>query len=82
MNKVSVVLYYWILVAATLLFARTFGMAQNDEAIIKILIVVTIIYVGVIMTVFSKWKKLDAARETAEPEGKNGSSKGSKKKKK
>ena len=56
MTKVSVVLYYWILVAATLLFARTAGLADNNSAIIKILIVVTIIYVGVVMMSLSLGK--------------------------
>ena len=58
MNKVSIVLYYWILVAATLLFARTFGLSDNNSAIIKILIVITILYVGVVLITYSKGKKL------------------------
>ncbi|QOX62262.1 hypothetical protein FRZ06_02260 [Anoxybacterium hadale] len=56
MTKVSVVLYYWILVAAALLFARTAGLADNNSAIIKILIVITILYVGVVMISLSLGK--------------------------
>ena len=56
MTKVSVVLYYWILVAAALLFARTAGLAENNTAIIKILIVITILYVGVVMISISLGK--------------------------
>ncbi|MDF2654659.1 MAG: hypothetical protein K0R19_1133 [Bacillota bacterium] len=56
MTKVSVVLYYWILVAAALLFARTAGLADNNTAIIKILIVLTILYVGVVMISLSLGK--------------------------
>ena len=50
MTKISIVLYYWILVAASLLFAKTAGLMDNDTAIIKILVVVTIIYAGIVMT--------------------------------
>lgn len=59
MTIISIVLYYWILVAAVLLFARTAGLADNDAAIVKILIVVTILYVGVVMIIRSKGKALD-----------------------
>jgi len=62
MTRVSVVLYYWVLVAAVLLFARTAGLADNNEAIIKILIVVTILYVGVAMISRQKGKALDEKR--------------------
>ncbi len=69
MTKVSVVLYYWILVAAVLLFARTAGLADNNEAIIKILIVVTILYVGVAMISRQKGKALDEKRAQEERQG-------------
>ena len=62
MTKVSVVLYYWILVAAVLLFAKTAGLADNNTAVIKILIVVTILYVGVAMISRSKGKALEEKR--------------------
>jgi hypothetical protein len=62
MTKVSVVLYYWILVVAVLLFARLAGLADNNEAIIKILIVVTIIYVGVAMISRTQGKALEEKR--------------------
>lgn len=62
MTKVSVVLYYWILVVATLLFAKTAGLAEDNEAIIKILVVVTILYVGVVMISRSKGKALEEKR--------------------
>jgi len=62
MTKISVVLYYWILVVAVLLFAKTAGLAENNMAIIKILIVVTILYVGVAMVSRSKGKALEEKR--------------------
>jgi len=62
MTKVSVVLYYWILVVAVLLFAKTAGLAENNTAVVKILIVVTILYVGVAMISRSKGKALDEKR--------------------
>jgi len=71
MTKVSVVLYYWILVAAVLLFARTAGLADNNEAIVKILIVVTILYVGIAMISRQKGKALDEKRAQEGPQ--NGS---------
>ena len=58
MNKVSVVLYYWIAMAAALLFAKVAGLADNDVAIIKIIVIVTILYVGIVMTIFSRAKKM------------------------
>ncbi|MBR0598780.1 hypothetical protein [Sinanaerobacter chloroacetimidivorans] len=58
MSKISVVLYYWIAVAAALLFARTAGIADNDAAIIKILIVVTIAYIGLVMIFHSRAKSV------------------------
>ncbi len=58
MTKVSVALYYWILVASVLLFARTMGLAENDAAIIKIIIVVTILYVGAVMITLNRGKKM------------------------
>lgn len=62
MTKISVVLYYWILVIAVLLFAKTAGLAENNSAVIKILIVVTILYVGVALISRSKGKALDEKR--------------------
>lgn len=56
MTKISIVLYYWILVAASLLFAKTAGLMNNDTAIIKILIVVTILYAGVVLISHSRGK--------------------------
>lgn len=82
MSKVSVVLYYWILVAAVLLFAKTFGLADNDTAIIKILVVVTIIYVGVVLTVFSKGKKLLEKQNMQKQKSNSGISNTKRKKKK
>jgi L-asparagine transporter-like permease len=67
MTKVSVVLYYWILVAAVLLFARTAGLADNNAAIVKILIVVTILYVGVVMISRQKGKDRDEKRAQERP---------------
>lgn len=64
MTKVSLVLYYWILVVATLLFAKTYGLADNNMAIIKILVVVTILYVGVAMISRSKGKALEEKKGT------------------
>lgn len=62
MTQISVVLYYWILVAATLLFTKTAGLADNNEAVIKILIVVTIVYVGVVLITRARGKALDKKR--------------------
>ena len=62
MTKISITLYYWILIIATLLFAKTAGLADNNSAIIKILIVVTILYVGVVLIVHSKGKALAEKR--------------------
>lgn len=56
MTKISIVLFYWIAVAAALLFAKTAGLADNDMAIIKILVVVSILYVGIVLAVHSKGK--------------------------
>lgn len=82
MTKVSVVLYYWIAVIATLLFSKAAGIADNDMAIIKILIVVTILYVGIVMISYSKGKSLgkNKAEQTNKPF--NSSINGKKKKKK
>ncbi len=65
MTKVSVVLYFWVLVVATLLFAKTAGLAEDNEAIIKILVVVTILYVGVVMISRSKGRALEEKRSAA-----------------
>ena len=54
MTKVSVVLYYWILIAAALLFTKAAGLMENDMAVIKIVVVVTILYAGVILMSYSK----------------------------
>ena len=62
MTKVSVVLYYWILVVATLLFAKTAGLAEDNEAIVKILVVVTILYAGVVMISRSMGKGMEEKR--------------------
>ena len=80
MTKISVALYYWVLVAATLLFARIAGLADNDMAIIKILIVVTILYVGVVMISYSKGKA-KASAEKGKPAQNAASVKNRKKKK-
>ena len=72
MNKVSVVLYYWILVAASLLSARTFGLADNNSAIIKILIVITILYVGVVLITYSKGKKMVESQGKGKQKGNSG----------
>ncbi len=80
MTKVSVVLYYWILVAATLLFVKTAGLAENNEAVIKIVVVITILYVGVVMISRSKGKALEEKRSQ---EGhRTSAAEGSKRKKK
>lgn len=81
MTKVSVVLYYWILVIAVLLFSKTAGIAENNEAMIKILIVTTILYVGVAMISRSRGKVLDEKRAAAGMSNRSGSS-GVKQKKK
>jgi len=62
MTKVSVVFYYWILVVAVLLFSKTAGLAENNAAVIKILIVVTILYIGIAMISRSKGKALEEKR--------------------
>lgn len=81
MTKVSVVLYYWILIAAVLLFARTAGLAENNEAIIKIVIVATILYIGVAMISRARGKALDEKR-AAEAAGRKESTPGVKRTKK
>lgn len=81
MTKVSVVLYYWILIAAVLLFTRTAGLAENNEAVIKIVIVATILYIGVVMISRSRGKVLEEKRG-AEGDGKNTAGSGGKRKKK
>lgn len=68
MTRVSVVLFYWILIAAVLLFAKTGGLAENDSAVIKILIVATILYIGVVLISRSKGKALEEKRAA---EGRN-----------
>ncbi len=65
MTKVSVVLYYWILIAAVLLFTRTAGLAENNEAVMKILIVTTILYVGLAMISRSRGRALEEKRASA-----------------
>lgn len=82
MTKVSVVLYYWILIAAALLFARTAGLADNDSAIIKIIIVLTILYVGVVMISLSMGKKRAETGGTSRGRAKSDSLKGQRKMKK
>jgi hypothetical protein len=82
MTKVSVVLYYWILVIAVLLFSKTAGIADNNEAIIKILIVTTILYVGVVMISRSRGRALDEKRTVAGTKNMAASSGASRKKKK
>jgi hypothetical protein len=81
MTKVSVVLYYWILVVAVLLFAKTAGLAENNEAIVKILIVTTILYVGVAMISRSRGKVLEEKRAASGTNNRAESS-GTKRKKK
>ncbi len=66
MTKVSVVLYYWILIAAVLLFTRTAGLAENNEAVIKIVIIATILYAGVVMLSRAKGKALEEKRAAQE----------------
>lgn len=69
MTKVSVVLYYWILITAVLLFTRIAGLSENNEAVIKILIVSTLLYVGVVLLSRTKGKALEgksAVKEDAE----------------
>lgn len=82
MTKVSAVLYYWILIAAVLLFAKIAGLADNNEAIIKILIVTTILYVGVVMISRSRGKALDEKRAAASGPKNAAASSGAKRKKK
>ena len=79
MTKVSVVFYYWILVVAVLLFAKTAGLAENNTTIIKILIVVTILYIGIAMISRSKGKALEEKRAK---EGQNSDVTGNRRKKK
>jgi L-asparagine transporter-like permease len=81
MTKVSVVLYYWVLVAAVMLFAKTAGLAENNEAIIKILIVTTILYVGVVMISRSRGRALDEKRAAAGTKNKAASTGSNRKKK-
>lgn len=81
MTKVSVVFYYWILVIAVLLFSKTAGLAENNTAVIKILIVVTILYIGIAMISRSKGKALDEKR-VKEGQKKNTDSTGNRRKKK
>lgn len=77
MTKVSVVFYYWILIAATLLFTRTAGLAENNSAVIKILIVVTILYIGVVMISLSLGKKRVEERGVNGARGRNSKKSGS-----
>lgn len=59
MSKISIFLYYWILVAAVLLMARTAGFADNNKAIIIILVIATAGYAVTVLRVLSKAKKLE-----------------------
>jgi L-asparagine transporter-like permease len=81
MTKVSVVLYYWILIAAVLLFARTAGLAENNEAVIKIVIITTILYVGIAMFSRAKGKALDEKRAAQNDEVKSSGASAKRKKK-
>lgn len=81
MTKVSVVFYYWILVVAVLLFSKTAGLAENNTAVIKILIVVTILYIGIAMISRSKGKALEEKRGK-EGQKSNSDSSGNRRKKK
>lgn len=81
MTKVSVVLYYWILIAAVLLFTKTAGLAENNEAVIKIIAVATILYVGLAMISRSRGKALEQ-KDDVEGDKKNPSGSGAKRKKK
>lgn len=81
MTKVSVVLYYWILIAAVLLFTRIAGLAENNEAVIKIVIVATILYIGIVMISRSRGKALEQKRAAA-GDSKKPSGSGEKRKKK
>jgi hypothetical protein len=47
------------MIAATLLFARTAGFADNNKAIIIILIIVTVGYAVTVWTVHSRGRKLE-----------------------
>jgi len=67
MTKLSVVLYYWIFVIATILIAKFAGFADDNSAMLKVLIIVTILYVGIMM-VYSTSKK---AQKKAELLGKS-----------
>jgi heme O synthase-like polyprenyltransferase len=81
MTKVSIVLYYWILVAAVLLFAKTAGLADNNTAVIKILIVATILYVGVAMISRSRGRALEEKRGSEGQQSSSASSSVKRKKK-
>jgi len=74
MNKINVVLFYWIAIAAALMFAKVAGLTNNDSAIIKIIIVVTILYIGITLHTFSRFKKIvhkDIAGQTKKSTKKN-----------
>ena len=56
MSKITIVIYYWITVMGALLFVKFAGFADNNAAFIKVLIVVTILYVGVMVVIFTRGK--------------------------
>lgn len=63
MTTVSVVLYYWVLMAATLLLARTAGLADHNSTIIAIIVIVTLLYAGAVLISRSKGRKIEQKQE-------------------
>lgn len=63
MTKLSVVLYYWIFVIAAIIIAKLAGFADDNSAIIKVLIIVTILYVGIMMVYSTSKKAQSKARQ-------------------
>lgn len=85
MSKVSIVMYYWITVMVALLFVKFAGFADNNAAFIKVLIIVTILYVGVMVVIFTRGKAQYKDHSNATQKQYNNASskpKGNKKKKK
>ncbi|WP_156900470.1 hypothetical protein [Anaerovorax odorimutans] len=54
MSKVSLVLYYWITIVIASLIAKFAGFGDSKEAVLKMLIVVSVLYIIAALTYNSR----------------------------
>lgn len=80
MNIISMILFYWVTILLSLIFAKAMGIADNTPAFIAYLVIVTIMYILITRKKLAKLNKEKTNSVKKAVKQYNGSSHGKKKK--